>query len=56
MPSESRSFCWGWALLLLAVFAVAISGESLWIDEALTATKARAIVGAGAVASKNVPA
>ncbi len=27
--------------MLLVVFAVAISGESLWIDEALTATKAR---------------
>jgi hypothetical protein len=40
MPSESRSWYWGWTLLLLAVFGVAISGESLWIDEALTATKA----------------
>lgn len=42
MPTESRSFCWGWVLLLLAVFAVAISGESLWIDEDLTATKVSA--------------
>jgi hypothetical protein len=42
MPSEARRWCWGWTLLLLAVFTVAISGESLWIDEALTATKARA--------------
>jgi len=41
MPTESRRWAWGWALLLLVVFAVAIGNESLWIDEALTATKAR---------------
>ncbi len=43
MPNESRSFFWAWALFLLAVFSVAISSDSLWIDEALTATKARSL-------------
>ena len=43
MPNKSHSFFWAWALLLLAVFFVAISNDSLWIDEALTATKARAV-------------
>jgi hypothetical protein len=32
---------WLFALLLLAVFACAISGQSLWIDEACTALKAQ---------------